>query len=1091
MSYSWTPTTGLSDPNILDPIASPAVTTTYTITVTDNLTNETATDEITVFVNESPTNSGNLELTCDAEPEDLNQNVSPLGGTFYNQNLVEYEQGIFDPSNYEPGVYYVFYAFGEGDCQVNTNFTITIQENTPENLGDLTTCYNAGLLDLNPNVSPAGGTFTIGANEIIGGQFDPAAYGQGSYTIEYTVGVGSCAVSTFFTVEVTGDGTVTHPTGLTVVENDGNDGLTLTGANQFLEDLVIEDGATYTLSNAQVQFAEGKGIKIHAGGRLYIENNSHLSALSCEGTHWLGIRVHGNSNYSQYGSQANLQGRCHIENSTIENAIIGMTNYALLTQSNTTGGIIECHESTFKNCETSVRLETYHNYNSGGSPIPIRCRFYNSSFIWDEDFQFIHSVNNPMMYLHGVTQVKISGCDFTNTHPDIFTFPKNHRTKAAIYGAFKASIDMSKGCNGAPPYAYNTNGTCQTGDVASKVEGFNYGVVMLDGPGSEITETDFKCYRGIWAVAADGIQITQNNFNNLPQNFIPLSGQQNGYDPTWQIPYGVYMNGCASFWVEDNTFDLSQTNPSYPSGIADAGLFIRSSGAGYNVVYDNVFRGTELGSLAYDDNRGINASTGLKYECNSFDQNNYAIVAYPSNFVVDPDDDFGISASQGVAQTPTSDGNPTGNQFITPNLYDVYNVFDEVNYFHHESEDLSENHVGINDVLSPISNGCPSSFPSPWGVQVGFQAGLHRDTADSLEAVLETLIDGGNTAALTNEVVLADYGDAVELYYDLMQVSPNLSEAVMLEAINKEYELPAALLALILNSNPHAAKSGKVQDELDNRLLPLDEYQRAMIDEGLEVVSYKEKLESQESYHRNKYNFLLNQVIHEILTDSTEANKIGAIESAIVGFGSVDHYYLIIDLHVQAKKISAAQAKLNAIETDFNLDPRRDAEYADFIAVYNIIFDKALTGTATLTPAEFSELEDIAIKRNTLAASKALVTLSEYADYEFVEVLVEPDLESKSNRNSTRGRRIEDIPILECKIYPNPTAGILMVEVPSMYEEVHATLRDTNGKPVHQESNLTGMAPLNLRHLSSGNYILELESKDGTLHETHSIQIAR
>jgi gliding motility-associated-like protein len=49
-SYSWSPATGLSDPNIADPIASPTVTTVYTLTVTDD-NNCTDTDNVTVNVN--------------------------------------------------------------------------------------------------------------------------------------------------------------------------------------------------------------------------------------------------------------------------------------------------------------------------------------------------------------------------------------------------------------------------------------------------------------------------------------------------------------------------------------------------------------------------------------------------------------------------------------------------------------------------------------------------------------------------------------------------------------------------------------------------------------------------------------------------------------------------------------------------------------------------------------------------------------------------------------------------------------------------------------------------------------------------------
>ena len=49
-TYSWTPTTGLSNPNIYNPVASPTQTTTYTCTVTNPQTNQTATASVTVVV---------------------------------------------------------------------------------------------------------------------------------------------------------------------------------------------------------------------------------------------------------------------------------------------------------------------------------------------------------------------------------------------------------------------------------------------------------------------------------------------------------------------------------------------------------------------------------------------------------------------------------------------------------------------------------------------------------------------------------------------------------------------------------------------------------------------------------------------------------------------------------------------------------------------------------------------------------------------------------------------------------------------------------------------------------------------------------
>ncbi|MFH1320281.1 MAG: CUB domain-containing protein [Bacteroidota bacterium] len=49
VNYSWSPVTGLSDPNISDPVASPVATTTYTVTVTDG-NGCTGMDSVTVSV---------------------------------------------------------------------------------------------------------------------------------------------------------------------------------------------------------------------------------------------------------------------------------------------------------------------------------------------------------------------------------------------------------------------------------------------------------------------------------------------------------------------------------------------------------------------------------------------------------------------------------------------------------------------------------------------------------------------------------------------------------------------------------------------------------------------------------------------------------------------------------------------------------------------------------------------------------------------------------------------------------------------------------------------------------------------------------
>lgn len=66
-TYVWSPITGLSDPNIADPIADPTSTTVYTVTVSDAIGCQN-TDQVIVTVNQLPPASAGPDLTiCDGE----------------------------------------------------------------------------------------------------------------------------------------------------------------------------------------------------------------------------------------------------------------------------------------------------------------------------------------------------------------------------------------------------------------------------------------------------------------------------------------------------------------------------------------------------------------------------------------------------------------------------------------------------------------------------------------------------------------------------------------------------------------------------------------------------------------------------------------------------------------------------------------------------------------------------------------------------------------------------------------------------------------------------------------------------------------
>lgn len=95
ITYSWTPTTGLSDPNIANPIATPTATTTYYVSVTDSA-GCSGTDSVTVSINPPPVIDAGQDATiCAGECTQL----SASGGLTYSWTPTT---GLSDPNIANP-----------------------------------------------------------------------------------------------------------------------------------------------------------------------------------------------------------------------------------------------------------------------------------------------------------------------------------------------------------------------------------------------------------------------------------------------------------------------------------------------------------------------------------------------------------------------------------------------------------------------------------------------------------------------------------------------------------------------------------------------------------------------------------------------------------------------------------------------------------------------------------------------------------------------------------------------------------------------------------------------------------------------------
>ena len=195
-SYSWSPTTGLSNPNVSNPIATPSSTTTYTVTVTSGIC--TATDNITITLSSVSVNAGQDVQICNGSSTNLNALGS--GATTYTWTPTT---GISNPSISNPvaapttNTLYTI-TVTDGLCSASDNINVVVNPNptTPvitDNSGTLTTGSAVGYQWLlNGNIIP-------GANTQ---QYVPVQ--NGSYSVVITNGNGCTATSSVYSVLTVG-----------------------------------------------------------------------------------------------------------------------------------------------------------------------------------------------------------------------------------------------------------------------------------------------------------------------------------------------------------------------------------------------------------------------------------------------------------------------------------------------------------------------------------------------------------------------------------------------------------------------------------------------------------------------------------------------------------------------------------------------------------------------------------------------------------------------------------------------------------------------------------------------------------------------
>jgi hypothetical protein len=180
-TYSWSPSAGLSNPNILNPLASPGSTTAYVLTASDGGICIDR-DTVVVTVATPSVSFAPIPGVCiNGAPVALT-GASPAGGTWTGAGV---NNNNFNPTITGPGIITLTYAAVDGNgCNAFGNTTIQVFSLPTVSISPFPSFCTDDPSYIPTNGSPAGGVF--GGPGIANGEFFPFLAGPGLHTLQYS-----------------------------------------------------------------------------------------------------------------------------------------------------------------------------------------------------------------------------------------------------------------------------------------------------------------------------------------------------------------------------------------------------------------------------------------------------------------------------------------------------------------------------------------------------------------------------------------------------------------------------------------------------------------------------------------------------------------------------------------------------------------------------------------------------------------------------------------------------------------------------------------------------------------------------------------
>ncbi|MFN0032360.1 MAG: T9SS type A sorting domain-containing protein [Flavobacteriales bacterium] len=801
----------------------------------------------------------------------------------------------------------------------------------------------------------------------------------------------------------------------------------------LMEDLIVETDEYFEINNCVLHFAPGKGIILQNGADLKVRNNSLLTNVGdCPDGLWRGIYAEQFSNHA-LTSHSSIR---IIENSRIELAEKGIQVKTLYSSNPAATNWVNviCQNAEFTANRQDINM-------LGQTPgTQFYASFTNCSFelgdpLMQEEAIGLNPTHRVLLQRNDKFTAFIN-CSFHNYRQSYL-----QETAISAIRCLHAHVDFG---------TYTPNNTVGI-ESSSQITGYARGIDFLTATKHtcRVSNTDMANWRNIYVMAGANCSFKNNDLFCLPEEILlnlsspilipsPTAGYTS-YDPLEPslagAPYGLYVDKGTSYTAIDNYFNMAiATDPDMKPYLH--GLIANNTGDFANRIRRNHFADMGKAIKLQGDNRLGNGQSGTKYSCNEFTNNDLDIRELSSTFTAPSS--WGVAHQQSVIDGDNSDPSNFFDQSIC-DYCDVNDISNTTGNGHNYVRAVGSSDPETSAVSDPPAVVIVQSFQTPDDcisstqniIDDGGNMSICSNEKENAETqyiaaktAYDTWIDGGSTEDVLQVVNSTTFSSALETFYYLIERSPNLSEEALRSAI-EQYNLPTPLLVQILASNPRAAKSTWVQQELLTLPIALEEYQLEQIAMGLNIWTSTENMESLMSGIQTNREAAMRCIWEAIENDSTITDKL----SAQMALLDETTYYtdLLHKINFYVAQGNYADARQLTLDADdyHQLSTQDEFDMSRLYLVLEMEEELSQMNSPTLTTQQITALEEKLTQTSAFVAGKALDLLIAYAGKPYIEPIVEETPEERSMLANKKPKTTSGL-----RIYPNPADDLVVVDYP-------------------------------------------------------------